>query len=72
MRNAKMFIKKNHQHWYPTNSIKSLYVLIKLKAITLALNILTSKYAILAESKSKRKNSRNLQNDVIRVTIMDD
>ena len=58
------------------NYIKSLYVLIELKAIILALNILTSKYAILAESKSKLKknfkNSRNLQNDVSNVTIMDD
>lgn len=35
--------------------IKCLYVPIKLKATILTLNILTSKYAILAESKTELK-----------------
>lgn len=70
----KCLFQKNYHHHYPTDCIKALYLLIKLKAIILALNILTSKYTIPAESKTelkienkikreREKLYRNLQNE---------
>ena len=55
--------------------IKTLYIRISLKAIILALNVLISKYMILAESETevkKKKINRNLQNEFSNVMLMDE